>query len=97
MVGICGPVRCVYGIVSICGVGDEHANICQQPGWEAPTDTVCSGVDEGGELRLVGGVEHEEMETGICVHHGYIGQIVVPFQGEAVVFHVRVYGRRLGW
>jgi len=63
----------------------------------APTDTVCSGVDEGGELRLVGGVEHEEMETGICVHHGYVGQIVVPFQGEAVVFHVRVYGRRLGW
>lgn len=92
MVGACCPVAGVDCVGPEGGVGNEHADRGVETGGECAADVAGGLVDEGGELRLVGGVEEEVAETVVRVHDLDLGEVVVPVEGEGMEDDVGVDG-----
>jgi hypothetical protein len=53
MIGACGPVGCVNGIVAVCWIRDEHTYVRHQPNREFRIDVVRRLINECRQLSLI--------------------------------------------
>jgi hypothetical protein len=88
LIGGIGPVCSIHGVVSVCWVGNKHADICHETGREGTLDVIGSGVEEGSQLSIIGCVEEEVTEARIRVHDFYLGEVVISVQGESMEYNI---------
>ena len=84
------PVLGIDGVGTKGRVGNEHTRVSHKAGWEGAPDIGSSGVDQAGELVVVGCVEEEMAVAVICVHDFDFVEVIISVQSEGVECDIAV-------